>query len=327
MPKVLKARNKIVPTQSLPSVSLFFKETWMLYQKVAVPFILLSLIQLVVFFVVLLGLGVGALLIGLALGLGGSVSKLQNSGFMSIDQMMPLIGGVAATVGIFSVVFLAAINYLSSSFQASLILLTAKYKGKISMGEVLNQGFKRVVPVFVLSVIMFILIFGGLLLFIIPGLVMGILMSFAVFEVVLENRKPLAAIKSSISMVSQNFWSIVGRLVLISFATLGMYLLLGIVQSIFSEAIGGLVNIVFNIALMPLGLVFMTVLYQHTKAASELRPVSMIWMWCISLVGLIIGVSLSILIAQPLSKAFEAIRSTDTAAVQYWKSASQDKIY
>jgi len=308
MPKTKAAKTSTILTKSIPSVSMFFKETWSLYKKVAVPFIFLSLIQIVIAIVVISGLGLGGVLIGLALGPGGSFSFLQNSGQMNADQMTPFISSIAASVGIFSLVVLVAIINLGSAFQASLIILTAK-KGKVGVGEALNHGFKYIVPVLIVSAIMSFLVFGGLFLFLIPGIVMGILMSFAAFEVVLEDRKPLAAIKASISMVSQNFWSVVGRILLIWLATMLLYIVLSIVTSIFSEATASLIVMAFNIALTPLSLVSLTVLYQHTKSASVEKPVSMVWMWIVAVIGAMIGLSLMILIAGFAVKNFGVLDS------------------
>jgi len=322
MPKAMVVKDQPLLTKSLPSVSVFFNETWALYKKVAVPFIFLSIIQLIISLLVFLGLALGGLLIGLALGLGGGLSNLQNLGQMSFEQMMPMIAGIAAGVGIFSLVIVIAIINLGSAFQASLILLTARYEGKIGVGKALTEGFKYVVPVLIVSLITLLLVLGGFFLFLIPGILMGILMSFAAFEVVLENRKPLAALKASISMVSQNFWSVVGRMVLIWLASVAVYIVLGIVESILSESVASLLGFIFNIALMPLGLVAMTILYRHTKAASAEKPVSMTWMWITALIGAIIGVSLITLVARSAGDLYKNARLSDSNEVQDWSEVS-----
>lgn len=77
----------------------------------------------------------------------------------------------------------------------------------------LKKSTKLIVPVALTSLLGGIIIFGGTLLLIIPGIIFGVWYCFAFYSAIFENKKNTAALQSSKQLVVGRWWSIMWRIV------------------------------------------------------------------------------------------------------------------
>ncbi len=67
-------------------------------------------------------------------------------------------------------------------------------------------------PVIYTSILMFLIVMGGFLLLIIPGIIFSVWYNFYFYSLVIENKKGLAALNNSKSLVVGRWWPIIWRL-------------------------------------------------------------------------------------------------------------------
>jgi hypothetical protein len=107
-----------------------------------------------------------------------------------------------------SLVFLA--------ITATMIDITAKGLGGkfIDARESLHHGFHCLLSLLWVSILTSIIIFGGLILLVIPALIFFIWIKFAPYHTVLDNTGGTAAIKASYKLVTGRWWSVFWRAII-----------------------------------------------------------------------------------------------------------------
>lgn len=118
-----------------------------------------------------------------------------------------------------------------------LTLITAKIIGreKINTEHLSREARLRIWPVAVVGLIVGVVELVGFLLFIIPGIILMVWYAFAQIDVVLSDRRGLAALAASREITRNRFWSVLWRLV-------GGPLLVGVGYLIISTAAISLVE-------------------------------------------------------------------------------------
>jgi hypothetical protein len=92
-------------------------------------------------------------------------------------------------------------------------------------------GFRRIGSVILVSVLFALAVIGGLILFVIPGLIFIVMLSVSIPALIVEGRRGSDALGRSWSLVKGNFWHVVGVIVVAGLIT-------GVVSGIIG-AIGG----------------------------------------------------------------------------------------
>ena len=96
-------------------------------------------------------------------------------------------------------------SLLLTPMYAGLFMIALKHSvgSPISVGELFNY-YDKIIPLFVVSVIVQILILLGLLLLILPGIYLVVTLSFALPLVFEKNMSPLEAVQTSRAVVQKN---------------------------------------------------------------------------------------------------------------------------
>ena len=118
----------------------------------------------------------------------------------------------SATVGIFAALIGVVIAVIISAvLQAALIRGAAQ----ASIGDAVDieasykWGFARFGSVLLISILVGLAVLGGLILFIIPGLILIVMFAVAIPALVVENRKGTEAMGRSWNLVKGHFWHVV----------------------------------------------------------------------------------------------------------------------
>lgn len=190
---------------SLPPISTLFKDSWELFKKSAVSIILLNLLNFAAIFLILLILG----LLLFALGLSSILADPSKGLINLLTNPSSVFGlGVLLVIGVVAMIISGVI------FQIAMIRAIYHADHKQNLVELIKSSVPLVGPMVVVGILSGLIILGGLGLLVIPGLVLALLLSFANYEVVLNNKRGTEALKRSFALFSTNFLGIFGRLAL-----------------------------------------------------------------------------------------------------------------
>jgi len=145
-----------------------------------------------------------------------------------------------------------------------------------------KEAFRRVWPLTLstlwVSLIAGFAIYGGLILFLIPGILISVWLMFTVFVLVLEGKKGMSALLASKHYAQGYFWKIFWRLIVVFFFVILISIVMGLVMMIVSVpllylnstlaiVITTLINTIFSTFLIqPLVLIYEVLMYYNLKA-------------------------------------------------------------
>lgn len=267
----------------LPSLSSLFKESWEMFKGSVLHLFVLNIISFVIFAV----LFVVALIIALPLGAFSIINAIQSNAFN--PAFFASLGGV----GIVILLFIIAAAIVGFMIQAATIIIVAGYKKEQSYSAVLKQGLGMVLPLFLASIVVGFIVAGGYFLFLIPGILFFILLAFTTYEIVLEKKGVIAALKGSVGIVSANFWGILARMIL----WFVIVMLFSFIPQIFFSAKDNpsaiiafsFVTFVLNILVSWFGIAYSITLYNQAKSASSGKTGRLMWLVIVAVVGWIAG--------------------------------------
>lgn len=186
-------------------------------------------------------------------------SGLAAAGVVVMNSNVAL-GGAIIVVGL--LLFLAATYLTSGAFVYAM-----------KDGSGVKESFKFILKNFWsfiwIMILMMLVIIPGFVALIIPGLILSIFLSFAMFAFMDEGYKGSAALIRSKEYVKGYFWPIVGKLALYILVVLGAAIGAGIITGILSlifKELGNFVQALFNaIVITPIGICFSWRLYKDLK--------------------------------------------------------------
>ncbi len=284
-PQPTEVKASKTSDKSMPSIRQLLEESWHLLTQKVLKILLISVYTLI-------GI-VSTYLIAALLGvviffsLVGGTGDIQNAAASLIGNPAMWTAG-----GLLLVALIVAVSIISLMAQAGLVLTLSEKDETASSFSLFKKGWIYVLPLFIVGLIEFVIIFGSVFLFIIPAIIISIFLAFTLYTVVLENKKGMEAIKMSVGIVQQQFGAIVGRFVLYFLLVMAVMIVLAALSSISEEvaALAGLVRFIVNFFVNWFGLVFTFQVYKHARAAyDESQPVSLTWMWIVSAVGWVIA--------------------------------------
>lgn len=232
--------------------------------------------------------GISAVLVLVA---GGAV---VGSAMMSMNSGSIFTGTTFAAIG-FAVLIGIVVLIASSVFGTGMMIAVAEYKERPSIGSLIKRGLGLFLPVFLTSLIMMFLIYGGFFLLVIPGIAIAILTGFSIYEVIFTENRYMAAIKNSVRIVGQNFGELFIRVLVVLGLVIGLAIVQGILQGIVGEdsAAMPLISLVMGIVQMLFGWFAMAYYYLVYKEARSMtdfnKKASTMWMWIVSVLGWIAG--------------------------------------
>ncbi len=280
---------------SLPSIGALFSETWQTFTQSMLSLFILNVLGIAIY----IGLAVVAFLVLIFSGAG---SFLLKNGLQGIATTLPTISGSTITILVMiAVVFGLIYLIVGSALQITSILLVDS-QGKTSLGSAFKKSLGLVMPLFLVSILTFILTFGALFVFILPAILFSFLLIFVQFEVILNNQRWLGAVKRSVFVVSHNFGAILIRLIIIVL----IYLAIAIVIPSLLNKIGpevqifvGIISFLINLLFGWYMLAYEITLYKQSLAAYAAKQAKIgleqesgkgiIWMWIVSIIGWLIA--------------------------------------
>lgn len=198
---------------------------------------------------------------------------------------------VYLTAALFVAVFIANI-IIGFWVNINLIEVTAKiYLGqKYNTRVISKNSWGKILPLIWVSFLAGLAVFGGMILFIIPGIIIAVWFAFATYINILEGVRGRAALSQSKQLVSGKWWSVFWRflaaffvygagLLIITYALLTIIsMATGQVEALTStEAAPWWQNIISNlisVGATPLFLAVATILYLELKKFKGIKAIS-----------------------------------------------------
>ena len=118
-------------------------------------------------------------------------------------------------IGITYLIIVLLVTIVSIWVSIALIKTITNLYLKIKIGtlkEELMNGKKILITSIIATLVSGLVILGGYLLLIIPGIIFTVWFSFVFYAVVLENKKTVEAMKYSKSLVRERWWAVLWRL-------------------------------------------------------------------------------------------------------------------
>lgn len=137
--------------------------------------------------------------------------------------------------------FLASLLVWAAGVEAIKRILSNE---KLSFKAVFSSSLKKLLPLIALSIILFLIVGGGFVLLIIPGIVFLVWFFFSKFLLIDQGLKIGKALSKSKQIIKGKFWSVFWNLLVFGVFTIGVGLVLGFVPygigSVINELLGAL---------------------------------------------------------------------------------------
>ncbi len=255
-----------------------------------------SLNNLILMWLVMIGVTVGLGIIVFTLGFS-TIMAAGGLGTMSnpVEFLKLILSPAGTMLGLIFIVAVIAYSIFSAGINAAVIIALNRYQEKPTFKEVFNQGMKLALPVYLLGLVIGLMTLGGFVLFVVPGLIMAIFLSFALFERILHSTNLTDSLRGSYTMVNDNFGFIFTRWLVV----VGFYLVFfGFVPEFFgaiSEPLKNLYNMVTGLAGVLVNwmvMAFFILLYHQIRQKTNIKNLANItWMWLVAGIGwMLIGI-------------------------------------
>jgi hypothetical protein len=143
--------------------------------------------------------------------LGGSTGVLNEDG--GSDSISFFIGSL-----------LASIVYILLSF-AVLYIVSKSPQREVSLSESLTWTKQNILGIIWVSLLMFFVILGGYMLFIVPGIILSLILFFSQYVYINEGTKGVAALLRSRDLAKGKWWSIAIKIALISLVLIVVFII------------------------------------------------------------------------------------------------------
>lgn len=277
----------------IPSLQTHIADTWKRFTSSILNVFLISLFSFVAS-IVTLGVVIGGIF-----GLGASTinfsqfsSLMEQKNFAEAFALIPSSFYMGLGIGILALIVVSSI--LQAAMTIATILAVGWSENKPSVGSLLKEGFKNCGWFIVLSLINFLLVFGSFWVFIIGGIVTSTFVSFAIYELTLNKKGPLAALRDSATLVAENFGVIFGRYIIFILAYIIIFALIPEFFRAISSSLAATYSLftgILSLFMGSIGLCYTIVLYEYIrKATPESKNRSGLWVGLIltSVVGWLI---------------------------------------
>ncbi|MSU54403.1 MAG: hypothetical protein EXS48_00995 [Candidatus Staskawiczbacteria bacterium] len=212
--------------QKLLTVGQLFKKSFEFYKSKMYTIMVLALIPFAGFVIISL--------------LNEAIDQSPNKGFM-------------LSVGLITFLMVLIILAISFWIHIAIFYLIKQKDSVLDAKSLLKFFWSKIIPSAWVILLSGIICIVGFILLIIPGIILYIWFSFALYVFVFEDAKGMQALYKSKDLVKGYWWPVFGRLFLFGFLT-------AFISSV--PVIGDLVNIFFMI---PLGVIYAYFIYENLK--------------------------------------------------------------
>ena len=158
---------------------------------------------------------------------------------------------------LFGLIFFIILIFAGLWAQASLLCAIKEKEQDIGIKEAFRRGWHKIISYYWISVLSTFLVLGGFLLFFVPGIILAIWFSLALYILVAEDKKGMSALLRSKQLVNGKWWTVFWRQLLIALLVMGAGMIISFIPLV-GRNLAGLIT-------TPFIHVFGFLLYQDLK--------------------------------------------------------------
>lgn len=204
----------------LPGVFALLANAWGIYQKIWKTYLAVLFLPLLTLLILLI----------IFLGLLLLTQRLDKETVSSIFINRPFISTI-----LFLATFLV-ITFISTLVQIAMTLTFVEHENRLNFKEILKKSARKIFSYIWINLLGSLIIFGGLILFIIPGILFSLWFSMSAFVLLSENVKGMNALLKSKAYVKNYVLALIGRLIALGSIVLPFYILSEIFENINHES-------------------------------------------------------------------------------------------
>lgn len=226
----------------LPDIGVLLKETWELYKKRVGTFLLISLIPSLI----------------------SSFWALFSAGYFAVSRdniNITLLTGILIIIAAIAVIFFWFWS------QVALLFAIKDSEENIGFKESFRRGWHKIGSYLWISILSALVVIGGYLLLIVPGIIFAIWFSLAAFVLVTENIKGMDALLKSREYIKGRwggvFWRFIGFGLIVSLILAALAIVLYLLKL---QTVNNFFNPIIALFLAPFATAYAFLVYRHLKA-------------------------------------------------------------
>ena len=184
------------------------------------------------------------------LSLVGVINKIS----LSLENTSGLI--LLLFLILFGLIFFVIFSIVSLWSQAALLCAIKEGEQDIGIKEAFGRGWHKIISYYWISILSTFMVLGAFLLFFVPGIILAIWFSLALYILIAEDKKGMNAFFRSKQLVSGKWWTVFWRQLLISLMVMGVGMIVSFIP--WGENLAGLLT-------TPFVHIFGFLLYQDLK--------------------------------------------------------------
>jgi len=273
-----------------------------------------SLKNLVFLWLVMLGVSVGLGIVVFALGFSTIMASGGLAIFSQPEKLFSLVfSPTGSMLGLVFIIAGIAYTIVSTGINVASIIALHSYREKPQFKDLLNQALQLAWPVYLLGLVIGLITLGGFVLFIIPGIIMAIFLSFAAFEKIFYQASLMNSLRGSYTLIKNNFGYIFIRFLVVIGFYFVFYAFIPEFFGAISESLRNLYDMLSGLAQILINWVamaFFLLLYNQVRQKTDMKNLANItWMWGIAGVGWFLIIVASVAFYSQLPKLMSLIRS------------------
>ena len=157
------------------------------------------------------------------LSLAGVINKIS----LSLENTSGLI--LLLFLILFGLIFFVILIIAGIWAQVSLLCAIKEREQDIGIKEAFRRGWHKIISYYWISILSTFLVLGGFLLFFIPGIILAIWFSLALYILIAEDKRGTNALFRSKQLVSGKWWTVFWRQILISLMVMGVGMIISFI--------------------------------------------------------------------------------------------------
>jgi hypothetical protein len=237
------------PTPKLPDFTAFIKESIDRYKQVWKVLVKIQLVSWLAIFGLYLGVIIAAIVASLSRYPGGSLPVSATPEMTEIGLIFMIIGGVGAAL-------------LISWFSAAEVIVLRDQQEGLTLREAMRRARPYVLPYLWTSILAAAIFIGGLVLFVIPGLVFAVWFMFWPYALIVDNVRGFAALQKSRDYVRGNFLNV---LLLSAVAMVASFFVNLVTRILNAVPLGGFATLILSVLIYPIYGVYFYLIFTHLR--------------------------------------------------------------
>lgn len=162
------------------------------------------------------------------------------------------------------IIVILAILSIISGIWGSMALITFISQPELSVSDAFNQSISLFWSYLWASILVTLIVIGGTILLIVPGIIWSVYFSFFGYVLVCEKIKGYAAAKKSQELVKGYWWAVVGRVIVVSLVYAAVIAILSPINFL-NEAAYAVAAAIVIICFAPFSSVYVYQIYQNLR--------------------------------------------------------------